>query len=162
MRYDYLTLKAPVDLVSDPVLPARATGGLAVALEPIAENEFGRVAIAGLALVGFAPGDTNRRYLQPDPNGDALWSYWGFGRALAWAGSGVCVVDLSDRQFDAAYELTTDMTAGSATATVGLNGARTWTTTVHDIHGFGPFQKIGNKGIAEWSGQQWRVKVAYC
>lgn len=161
MRKDYLELRLPTDLNSNASNPF---GGMAFTLEKIKVNEIGRVAVAGLAILNatpVSPGDDNFRYLQPDPDIGSTYSYWGFGRALAWR-AGTAVVDLSDRHFQAVYQLTANMASNSANATLGLQGGRTWTTTVHDLHGVAGFQKSGNKGIAEWQGKQWVVKVAYC
>jgi hypothetical protein len=161
MRKDFLELRDCDHLLSDSANPF---GGLGIVLETIAPNQLGRVAIAGLALlnqVPFFPRDKSFRYLQPHPFYKVEYSYWGFGRALAFR-SGIALIDLSDRHFDVAYQLTSDMTNGSATATLGINSTYTWETTVHDLHGVAGFQKNNNKGICEWRGERWIVKVAYC
>jgi hypothetical protein len=159
MRKDYLEIRDATDLLSNEAAPF---SGMAITLESIANNALGLVAIGGIALVNMAPTTTgNFVYLQPHPTNQAVYSYWGFGRALAWR-TGVAVVDLSDRQFEVAYTLTANMSGASANATLGINGGRTWTTTVHDLHGIAGFQKSGDKGFAEWRGYQWIIKVAYC
>lgn len=161
MRRDFLTLVQLDDLTSNPATPF---GGMAIALEPIENNQMGRVAIAGLAIVNMYSTTIDRVYLQPTSTAPRLRaSYWGFGRVLAInASPAFSLVDLSDRKLQVAYTLTANMSSQSATATLGDQGGATWTTTVHDPHNIAAFQLNGQKGFAEWRGDRWVVTIPFC
>ena len=169
MRRDHLLLHALGDVVSQPGVSTRF-GTMAIAVEPIADNAFGRVAIAGLALVNGVPdlvaGNGDYRFCHPAAGNTLTFSYWGFARVLCWQVANnftgdMSLVDLSDRKLQVHYVLTSSYSALSATATLD-GGSGPWTTTVHDVHQIATFQRSGDKGFAEWRGNRWVVIIPFC
>lgn len=168
MRTNFLRLAPFANVVSEPGIGLRY-GGMAVTQEPIAQNQIGVVAIAGLSVL--SPNQPvsdevlrDSRYVAPfAPPLYERRSYWGFMRLLAydtdrqWA-----IVDLSDRHLTTQYVLTANMNV-SATATLGGGASPyTWTTTVHDVHALAGYQRTGDKGWCEWRGDRWVVTIPFC
>lgn len=156
-RKGFFTLVALQNILSN---PTTAIGGMAVALEPIANNDFGLVAIAGLAVCSVTATDVG--YIRPN-GATAIRDHWGFARILSYdtTGTGFSVVNLSDTRFQVFYTLTANMSAGSASATLCPNGS-SWTTTVHDPEGIAGWQTIGDSGFVEWRGNRWSIVIPLC
>lgn len=165
MRNHFLRLAPFADVVSEPGIGLRF-GGMAVTQEPIAQDQIGRVAIAGLSVFSSnLPGDNtlrDSRYVAPFTAAPThRQSYWGFMRILSYdVDPAYAIVDLSDRHLTTQYVLTANM-SGSATATLG-GPSHTWTTTVHDFHTLASFQRTGDKGWCQWRGDRWVVTVPFC
>jgi hypothetical protein len=172
VRRDVLVL-SPADTLKTNVGQDARFGGMVVALEPIASNELGRVAVSGLALVnGVADQPASKgnwQYLAPNVNNQIRFSYWGFARVLARQApqsidtdGPMSLVDLSSKHFQAAYELKQNFTGNSALATIGLQGF-SWDTHVVDLYNIAAtVQRVGNKGFCEWRGEQWIVTIPFC
>jgi hypothetical protein len=172
VRRDVLVL-SPADTLKTNVGQNAKFGGMVVALEPIASNELGRVAVSGLALVnGVADQPASKgnwQYLAPNVNNQIRFSYWGFARVLARQApqlidtdGTMSLVDLSSKHFQAAYQLKQNFIGNTALATLG-EGGHTWDTHVVDLYNIAAtVQRAGNKGFCEWRGEQWIATIPFC
>lgn len=155
-RKGYITLLALQNINST---ASPSIGGMAIAIEPIADGEFGTVAIAGPAVCMITASDVG--YIRPNGS-TAIRDHWGFARILTYdADSEFAIVDLSDTRFQVFYNLTANMSAGSAAATL-CPGGSSWSTTVHDPHLIATWQVSGDSGFAEWRGDKWCVTIPLC
>lgn len=167
MRKDYVLLAPFNDVISYPIPSNNFYGGMAVTLEPIANNEFGRVAVAGLAILAEGSNAVNPVYLAPFTAVPKIRStYWGYARVLADDPSYFSLVDLSDRNLTTQYVLTSNMSApsnGDAAATLGGGASvHTWSTRVYDPHSLAGFQRTGDKGWCHYIRDRWVVTVPFC
>lgn len=149
----YYTLKALTPLISgaNPYFES-----LAVTVEPIPNNKFGRVAIAGLAI---ATVNLQHGFVTPTA-GNVSSGFFGLARVVTCmpgGSSSFSVWDLSCRAMQAIYTLTTNWSSGSATATIA--GA---STQLFDNNGIASWQVNGDKGMAVYTGGVWTVITPWC
>jgi hypothetical protein len=181
-RKDWDPRKGHYNLIArNPLRDGDTVGGVALTLEPIKQNEYGLVAVSGMALWMEAPvgGISIGMYICP---GTSQWSIgdYGLGRIVAEYDSGV-IVDLSEVQLMAPYALASSWSAPpspTATATIGGVFSGGHTTTLRDNYNSGawayqtpynpsaPFQGIARYvrgtvvGIADVGA--WHVVIPYC
>jgi hypothetical protein len=171
-RKGYYTLIPP-----NPLEDGDVVGGLALTLEPIKQNQFGRVAVSGLALwlEQIVGGTYLNNFIVPTSTGFLAGDY-GFGRCVATFDS-MAVMDLSQTHLIAYYSLTSAWTVFPATATAAIGGpfAPSHTTTIRDGYNTGApsYQRFngipnGDHGLVRWIYSnafdygQWHVVVPYC
>ena len=130
---------------------------LAVTVEPIPNNKFGRVAIAGLAVANYP---AQHGFVNPAA-GNVSWGLFGLAKVVtcmpATGSSDFSVWDLSCRAMQAVYTLTTNWSSGYATATIA--GA---STQLLDTNGIATWQVNGDKGMAVYTGGNWVVITPWC
>jgi hypothetical protein len=151
----YYVLKALTPLVSgaNPFFES-----LAVTLEPIKDGKFGRVAIAGLAVVNGSPA---AGFVMPIA-GALSGGLFGLAKVVVTPSSGSFGVwDLSCRAMQARYTLTTNWTGSAATATIGEAGLG-YSTLIYDTFNIAGWQVNGDKGWAVYDGGFWRVINPWC
>jgi hypothetical protein len=177
-RKGYYTL-----IPRNPLRDGDTVGGVALTLEPIKQNEFGLVAVSGLALWIDEPagGISVGMYICPGSTQFGVADY-GLGRVVQGHDSGA-IVDLSEVQLMAPYALASSWSAPpnpTATATIGgLFGSLSGhTTTLRDGYNSGawvyqtpynpsaPFQGIARyvRGTVVGSADvgAWHVVIPYC
>jgi hypothetical protein len=156
-RKGYLSLQPNANLNSNDSFSVYPNG-FAVTVEPIKQNEFGVVAVSGIALVDatFSAG----AYLRPSTGG-AVRSNWGFARIiLNNAAVNQCVINLDDSQLIALYEITGAWSSSEANCKIDPPGG--YTTKVVDEHNIAQWQTTGDRGFAMWSGVEWQVMIPFC
>jgi hypothetical protein len=130
---------------------------MAVAIEPIQNGKFGVVAIEGLAIANYAAPQSG--FVHPISGNNVAGSMFGFAKVVTKPQDGLhfAVWDLSCRAMQAPYELTTNWSAGSATATIG-----NWSTPILDSFNIASWQTTGDKGMAVWMSGYWHVITPWC
>lgn len=131
---------------------------LAVTLEPIQDGKFGRVAIAGLAVADYSIASGFVMPIAGSVSGGAF----GLAKIVAntsglSGSSGFGIWDLSCRAMQNSYTLTTNWTAGVATATIGG-----YSTQIYDSFNIANWQVNGDKGWALYDVGFWRVINPWC
>ena len=127
---------------------------LAVTLEPIKDGSFGRVAIAGLAVVNGTPPSG---FVMPLA-GSVTGGPFGLAKVVVTPSVGSFGIwDLSCRAMQASYTLTTNWGGGSATATIG-----SYSTLIYDTFNIANWQVNGDKGWAIYDTGLWRVINPWC
>jgi hypothetical protein len=170
-RKGYYTLVPP-----NPLEDGDDVGGVAITVEPIKQNQFGRVAIAGLAM--WMDTFTSRlgQFIAPTTTGFLAADY-GFGRCVANF-EGMAVIDLSQTYLIAHYTLLANWTSppgATASASIGGPFAPAHTTTIRDGYNTGAplYQRFngsleGDYGLVRWINSnafdfgQWHVLIPYC
>jgi hypothetical protein len=179
-RKDWDTHKGYLTLVAcNPLRNGDSVGGVGITIEPIQQNQFGIVAISGLAiwLEAVAGGVRIGEYLCPTSTG-FFSSDYGFARCVSTF-DGMQIVDLSQTEFMAPYTLAAAWNTTSKTASAVIGGifgsAASHTTTIRDgygSHGYA-YQTYSltnpDAGMVRWvgsghptNGGAWHVVVPYC
>lgn len=135
---------------------------MGVTVEPIPNNKFGIMAIAGLAVCtyGFTTG-----YIAPIPGNNVLAGMFGFAKVVAYPqrGNNFCVVDMSCHNMYAPYKLTA-ISGGGRTARFAesLTPSSSYTSAVYDDYGIASWQVVDDGGLAFWNGSKWVIVVPWC
>jgi len=153
----YYTLTVLQNITSDPV--SDYPSSLAITVEPIKSNEFGIVAIAGLAVCSEGLGGIG--YARPY-NTQLVSGNWGMARIVTQEStSSFSILNLDDHQWFAPYKLTAAL-GTSSNAKIDPGGAAEYTTTVYDDQSIASWQVVGDKGLAFYSGSRWQIRVPWC
>ena len=155
----YYTLKALAPLFTD---TNNYFESLAITLEPIKAGRFGRVAIAGLAVVDqYLP----HGFVFP-LNNSLGYGMYGLAKVVAnhqSPGVGTfSIVDLSARAMQARYGLTSNWDALSDSATAQIGTDSLFTTQIFDTYNIATWQVNGDQGIAVYEKGIWRVINPWC
>lgn len=155
----FYTLKALAPLYTDTNTYFES---LAITLEPIEEGKFGRVAIAGLAVVDqYLP----HGFVFPLSN-TLGYGMYGLAKVVAnhqSPGVGTfSIVDLSARAMQARYTMTTNWDALSDSATAQIGTDSLFTTQIFDTYNIATWQVNGDSGIAVYEKGIWKVINPWC
>jgi hypothetical protein len=179
-RKDWDPRKGFATLVAcNPLRDGDSVGGVAITVEPIKQNQIGRVAITGLAmwLETVAGGIFLGDHICPTATG-FFGNDYGFGRCVA-VFEGMQLVDLSQSQLMAPYTLAAAWNTTSKTASAAIGGffgsAVSHTTTIRDGYGSHGYAyqtyELSNPdgGMVRWignghpsAGGAWHVVIPYC
>ena len=153
-------------VVLDDVDPANPRYGLAIACEPIASNDFGIVAVAGVAVCKHLnTGDG--QWLRPDGATGLTYDDWGVARLIVEIDTDFAVVDLSSvsNEYHRVFELTAAVSMGSSSAADIRDMDDTTvieTATVYDPVGMFDGLAIGKKGICVRQNGKYYIIQAEC
>lgn len=132
---------------------------MGLAVEPIKSQAFGVMAVAGLAIATYP---ATLGYVQPVSGGVFQGGMFGFAKVLSVPQSGqfpprdFSVWDLSTQNMYNTYELT----AVGTTKVGTLDGG--YSSVLLDTYQIAGWQVIGDKGMAFWDGQFWRIVSPWC
>jgi len=131
---------------------------IGLAVEPIKNEKFGLMAIAGLAIATYP---SLMGYVQPITGGVAQGMF-GYAKVVATSHLGLSVPrdfsvwDLSTQNMYNVYELLTIGTDKLA----ALQGG--YQSRVMDPYNIASWQVVGDKGLVYWNGQTWDIVSPWC